>query len=184
MTKKQDFYEIIDTVHLIPLSQGFRINDFECEIEEYKMYLQCNALESQEMNISKVHLLINEQNADIISYMVLVTDSIPLSDNEKNLHQMECIPYGAFPSLKIAKLAVDKNYKNKYKGIGSFMIELARGMAYDINELGVACRFLTIDADIEHNATVTDFYYKNGFVENEKHKKRTKTLSMRLDIFS
>lgn len=62
------------------------------------------------------------------------------------------------------------------------MIELARGIAEDINE-SMACRFITVDADVEHNEQVTDFYYKNGFVLNESYK-RGRTISMRLNIYS
>jgi len=49
---------------------------------------------------------------------------------------------------------------------------------------GIACRFLTIDADIEHNPNVTEFYIKNGFVPNERlNNKNRVTVSMRKDIF-
>ncbi|MDR0518309.1 MAG: hypothetical protein LBH25_14850 [Fibromonadaceae bacterium] len=32
----------------------------------------------------------------------------------------------------------------------------------------MACRFLSVDADIEHNANVLNFYKKNGFLPNEE----------------
>jgi hypothetical protein len=135
--------------------------------------------------VSKTHLLINKKNEDVIAYMVLVSSSIKLSDDEKTQHNMDSIPFGAFPSLKIGKLAVDKKYQEAYKGIGSLMIEIARGISHDINELGVACKFITIDADVEHNPSLLDFYIKNGFKLNEKYNKksRTQTVSMRLDIY-
>jgi len=46
-----------------------------------------------------------------------------------------------------------------------------------------ACRFITVDADIEHNESVMNFYQKNGFIPNEEsNNKRRKTISMRRDI--
>ena len=36
-----------------------------------------------------------------------------------------------------------------YKGIGSLMIELARGICVKMRTHGAACRFITVDADIE-----------------------------------
>ena len=51
---------------------------------------------------------------------------------------------------------------------------------------GVACRFVTVDADIEYYPDTPDFYYKNGFVVNQSRKRKTtdKTVSMRRYIFS
>ena len=83
-----------------------------------------------------------------------------------------------FPAIKIGKLAVDIIAKSKYHGIGSLMIKLARGFAYNMNNDGVACRYLTIDADIENSPNVTEFYEKNGFTPNERLSNK-KRLSMR-----
>jgi hypothetical protein len=40
--------------------------------------------------------------------------------------------------------------------------------AQECNERYFACRFLTVDADIEHNETVLAFYEKNGFLVNDE----------------
>lgn len=54
----------------------------------------------------------------------------------------------------------------------------------------MACRLVSVDADIEHNPDVLDFYMKNGFLslKNSVYKKkfpsRTKTVGMWKDIFS
>lgn len=70
------------------------------------------------------------------------------------------------------------------KGYGSYLIELVRGIATEINENGLGCRFVVVDADIENNPNVTEFYIKNGFVLNESYNgKKQRTISMRLDIF-
>jgi hypothetical protein len=48
----------------------------------------------------------------------------------------------------------------------------------------MACRFLSVDADIEHNADVLSFYKKNKFLVNEElYNKNRKTISMRKDIY-
>jgi len=65
------------------------------------------------------------------------------------------------------------------------MIYSACAMARECNKKYMACRFLTVDADIEHNASVLDFYRKNGFLVNEElYNKNRKTISMRKDIYS
>ena len=57
--------------------------------------------------------------------------------------------------------------------------------AYEVNKEGVACRFVTVDADIEYDPNTPLFYEKNGFINNLSKPKRnnSKTVSMRRDIF-
>ncbi|MCL2044464.1 MAG: hypothetical protein FWG89_10030 [Treponema sp.] len=86
--------------------------------------------------------------------------------------------------MKIAKLAVDGRLSEKYNGIVSFMIYAAMGKAIDCNEDYCAARFLTVDADIEHDKGVIAFYEKNGFIPNaELYNKKRTTISMRKDIY-
>jgi GNAT superfamily N-acetyltransferase len=86
--------------------------------------------------------------------------------------------------MKIAKLAVSQPAQSKYKGLGTYMISNALTIARTCNRQLFACRFFTVDADIEHNESVMEFYQKNGFVPNaEMNVKRSKTISMRKDIF-
>ena len=64
------------------------------------------------------------------------------------------------------------------------MIDSAMGIATDCNDDYCAARFLTVDADIEHDEGVLAFYQKNGFIPNaELWNKNRKTISMRKDIY-
>jgi hypothetical protein len=46
-----------------------------------------------------------------------------------------------------------------------------------------ACRFLTVDADREHDKGVEAFYIKNGFVpHSEMNNKKSKTINRRRDL--
>ena len=114
--------------------------------------------------------------------MSLIADSIKLSATEKELHNLD-YPFKTIPAMKIAKLAVSFPFREKYRGIGSLMVEMAIEIAEACNEQHFACRFITVDADIEHNESVLNFYLKNGFTPNEEtNNKRRKTISMRRDI--
>ena len=63
------------------------------------------------------------------------------------------------------------------------MVEMAAHIATACNNHYFACRFITVDADIEHNKGVIEFYQKNSFIPNvEINNKRSKTISMRKDI--
>ena len=92
------------------------------------------------------------------------------------------IPFRTIPALKIGKLAVNQAYERHH--YGSFMLWLALGFAENLLHEGIACRFLTVDADVLSNSDTPAFYQKNGFVENQRYRSRTNSVSMRYDIMS
>jgi len=157
--------------------------NFDCGIPEYNDYLINDALRSADDHIAFTWLLTERNTEKVTAYMSLIMDSIKLSFSEKELHNLN-YPFKTIPSMKIAKLAVDSNFSKKYKGIGTFMIDSAERVAWACNNQYCAARFLTVDADIEHDDGVLAFYQKNGFIPNaELYNKNRKTISMRRDIF-
>ena len=66
----------------------------------------------------------------------------------------------------------------------SNLLWLALGFAENLLHEGIACRFLTVDADVLSNSDTPAFYQKNGFVENQRYRSRTNSISMRYDILS
>ena len=159
------------------------LGSFSCQIEEYNEYLLHEAVKSQKDQMALTWLLRERSTGSIVAYMSLIADAIKLSTTEKELHHLE-YPFKTVPAMKVAKLAVSATFQKRYKGIGSLMIEMATDIAVACNDQYFACRFITVDADIEHNETVLNFYTKNGLIPNEElnSKKRTKTVSMRRDI--
>jgi hypothetical protein len=165
------------------LSSSDELKVLDCSIAEYNEYLTQEAQRAQNEFIA-VTWLLHERKGGQAAYMSLINDAIKLSATEKELHHLD-YPFRTIPAMKIAKLAVSKSFQAQYKGIGSYMIYLASHIAEDINTGHSACRFLTVDADIEHDPNVTTFYTKNGFVQNsEMNNKRSKTISMRKDILN
>jgi hypothetical protein len=177
---------------------------FRCRITEYNDYLFQDAIRSLKDHIAKTWLLCEQETGEIAAYMSLVMDAIKLSFTEKELHNLD-YPFKTIPAMKIAKLAVDTGFSEKFRGIGSFMINAAMGKVIGCNADYCAARFLTVDdaeppnggvksiplgigrrpyADIEHNKRVLAFYEKNGFVPNaELYNKNRKTVSMRKDVY-
>ncbi len=180
--REDEFEEILPKVELVNFSLGYRLRDFDCGSEDYNAFLSHDAQSYINQNISQVKLLINKQNGDIIGYIAYNTDSFLLDPEEKAKEKLD-IPFNSVPALKIGKLAVDKNYKDL--PYGSFLLWLSLGILEKINESGVGCRFITVDADITERPDTPDFYSKNGFVLNERvnKKSRTQSISMRLDAF-
>jgi len=169
---------------VLPINEMESVSHFSCEYLEYEVFLKEEAQNYEDLNISRTHVLIDSQTKNILAYMSLVADSVRLSRSEKELEELGLIPFSTFPAMKIGKLAVNSEVKKDYFGIGSLMIKLARGFTSNLNDNGIACRFLTIDADIENDPNVVDFYTKNGFAPNESlNNKNRLTVSMRKDIF-
>jgi GNAT superfamily N-acetyltransferase len=168
---------------LDPLTHSISLSHFGCPIEEYNEYLCDDALRSQNDHIARTWLLRERATGSIAAYMSFIMDAIKLSFTEKELHNLN-YPFKTIPAMKIAKLAVDRNFSERYKGIGSFMIEAAVSKALACNNDCCAARFLTVDADIEHSEGVLTFYEKNGFIPNaELYNKNRKTISMRKDMY-
>ena len=185
---EKDIYEIESNVRLLSIKEVDDVSHylFDSHIEEYNNFLKV-ADKFYDLNISKTFLLIHRETKELLAYMTLSADSIKLTGEEKELHDISKVPYASIPALKVGKLAVNKELSKKAqrKGYGSFLLEMARAFAFDMNELGIACRFITVDADIEYNPDTPVFYEKNGFVENLSNRSRNArhTVSMRKDIF-
>jgi hypothetical protein len=172
-----------DEFKIEPLSTAICCKNFDCAVAEYNEYLVHDALRSLNDHIALTWLLTERSTGKIAAYMSVIMDAIKLSFTEKELHHLN-YPFRTVPAMKMAKLAVDRMFSEKYKGIGTFMIDSAERLAWACNVTHCACRFLTVDADIEHNEGVRTFYEKNGFLLNsELYNKNRKTISMRKDLY-
>lgn len=149
---------------------------FDCSIPEYNEYLEKEAEPSQNDLIATTWLLLERQSNVLAGYMSLINDAIRISAEEKVLHHL-AYPFKTIPAMKIAKLVVSKRLREKFRGIGSYLIYLASAFAAESNMVSV-CRFLTVDADIEHDSKVSGFLFNS-----EMNNKRSKTISMRKDIY-
>lgn len=186
---ENEIMKIQNNVRLLSIKEVDDISHylFDSHIEEYNEFLKI-AEKFYDLNISKTFLLIHKKTDELLAYMTLSADSIKLTKDEKEIHQIGKVPYASIPALKVGKLAVNKEVSEEAtrKGYGSFLLEMARAYAFQMNDLGVACRFITVDADIEYDRETPEFYRKNGFVENLSNKSRNAkyTISMRKDIFA
>jgi ribosomal protein S18 acetylase RimI-like enzyme len=165
------------------LSPDTKLDTFSCLIAEYNDYLFEDALRSQKDHVALTWLLRERTSGIIVAYISLIADAIKLSVSEKELHNLD-YPFKTLPARKMAKLAVSQPARDSYKGLGSYMISKASALAQICNRQLLAARFLTVDADIEHDKGVLAFYEKNGFVPNsELYNKNRKTISMRKDVY-
>jgi hypothetical protein len=103
---RESFKLIEETALFVDYSSGYKLEDFQCKDPDYALWLQNDALYYIQQNISRVKLLINKLNNDIMCYMALCSDSFRLSDEEKIRMNLN-VPYKSVPALKIGKLATE-----------------------------------------------------------------------------
>lgn len=178
-----NFDTFYDMFFFEKLSTSHDLKSFNCTIEEYNDYLKTDALFQQNKDVSFIYVLGEKKTNSIMAYMSLIADSVTITDSEKELSLLKNLPYRIFPAMKIAKLAVCKSAKEKYKNIGSFMLDYAKYIALECNETLFSCRFVTVDADILNNPSVDQFYIKNGFspLEERGYTKKTRVMPMYAD---
>ena len=153
----------------------------------------CNLLKGksiglENLGITRTFLLIHNDTGELIGYYSLSADTVRLTIDEKVGTNLETVDFMSLPAVKLGKLAINKKLSKEAqrKGYGSFILDIVNTYAYEMLNNGVACRFITVDADIEYYPDTPEFYIKNGFVVNQSRKRKAtdKTVSMRRDIFS
>ncbi len=173
---KEGKYELSD-IKVVRLAKFYDVSDFDCEDEDLNDFLKNDSLGHQNAKMVNTLLLIRQDQ--VVGFFSLCADAIKLGDDEK----VQCDinkPLQEFPSIKIARLAVDKNFENK--GLGRIIIQLAIGLIRQRIGNILAARFITVDSYKEK----IKFYEHFGFVINEhsKYKKKDHYVSMRLDLLN
>jgi hypothetical protein len=168
------------------LNPAHRIGEFNGDnTNEYTLFLKQDALKHQENHISNTFVLVEKESQVIAAYISLIADAVTLQDEERARLLIPEISFETLPALKIAKLAVAVESSQNYNRLGSLMIDFSRSIADQCNERLIACRVLTVDADIEYDKSLPLFYEKNGFtaLHSKKYTKKTHTLPMWTDIY-
>jgi len=168
----------INKLKVCKLSPIYDLSIFDCGDNDLNEFLREDALKHQNSLIATTLLFIYEEK--IIGYASLCSDSVKLIKEEKLKIRDEIgYKYGDYPAVKVARLAVQKEYQGK--DVGTKILNYIVGSVV-FNSEKIASRFLTVDAYLEEK--VINFYEKYGFEENthELYKGR-KTKSMRYDLY-
>jgi len=107
----------------------------------------------------------------LLAYISLVCGEIVLEGPEYRVNEPGLIyDYKSYPAVKIARLLVDTNYRQKGYEIGSDLIQVALGIARSIICPAVGCRFVVVDSKKQS----VEFYLKQGFtlIDSPDNKKR------------
>lgn len=137
--------------------EGFRskqIRKFKGYSENINEFLKSESMLEQEQGLNTTFLLFYEDK--LAGFISICSDSIRLNLSERE----ECgLRYTNIPALKIARLAIDKNFQRM--GLGKILIKFAVAVAiYSRSMMGI--KFITVDC-YKHRVS---YYESFGFVEN------------------
>ena len=128
-----------------PLSKKDVLNGFNCGDGEGEAdlngFLIDDAKLSQDDLITKTYLCF--YNSNLVGFITLLNDTIGKDRVEDGIEEYE---YGKYPAIKIARLAVQKEYRDR--DIGTSLLNWALGKVYDVSK-HVGCRYITVNAKRE-----------------------------------
>lgn len=151
--------------YIEPLSVKNDVKQFamgDQAFQPLKTFLQNQALDFQNSLIAQTYVVVknsdkNQNIRKVVGYITLTCSEIDLQD----FYDVEDCPqanrYDVLPAVKIARLAVDKNYREY--GIGKMLIQFAVSLCVNVIIEQVGCRFLITDSK-EDSIT---FYERCGF---------------------
>ncbi|MCL6477057.1 MAG: GNAT family N-acetyltransferase [Peptococcaceae bacterium] len=165
----------IEDVELARLTRDDFSNlaNFDCDDSEMNTFFREEVFYEQEIGMNTTFLLYYKGN--IAAACSICCDGITLSPTEK---EDEGVPYLKVPAIKIARLGRDKKYRNL--GLGKFLVQLVKQLAFELNDNSVGVRYLTLDA---YPKRVEYYQQELGFVVNERRVGKNRPVSMRADIF-
>jgi GNAT superfamily N-acetyltransferase len=158
--------------------QKFPIHAFDCADADLNEFLKvdCPKYKNYHLSHTKIALL----NGHIVGFIALLADSISLVESERRWFIEKDIRVQQIPALKVGRLGVD--YAFHRQGIGRALMQYSVAVAFRMNSnLGVGCRFLTVDAYPDSIA----FYEHLGFVRSQhKTYRRSHHPNMHYDIIA
>jgi len=156
---------------------------FSCGDEDLDDFIRSDAMRLQSLNVARSYVAWYDGHAR--GYVTLMADAVVLKPNERKKlrdgsgNALAFEDHPVVPALKIARLAVCKELRSGYRGIGEGLVRFSYYTGLDMSEV-VGCRLLTLDAYPD----ALPFYEKLAFVRNLDAAYATKPRpSMRLDLF-
>ena len=140
------------------------IKDFDCGDEDLNDFILRDSFIYEEKLLAKTYLVFIDEKG-LIGYFSLLNDKIQKSDDisksEWNKKIKEDLSYKKnslleLPSLKVGRLAVDKNFQKKQYG-GNIVSLLKKTFSSENNRTG--CKYITVDSYKKSKK----FYERQGF---------------------
>ncbi len=162
-----------NNLDIVKLSSGFDLSNFDCGDNDLDSFLKDDALLYQNGSLAVTYICLYKNQ--IVGYFSLCSDAIRLEVEEKEAMPEPKRRLGEYPAIKVARLAVHKDFRKL--GIGTFLVKAALGKIAGAIIKEIGCRFVTVDAYEQ----AIEFYKRLGFIQNLSKKRKT-GLSMRYDL--
>jgi GNAT superfamily N-acetyltransferase len=140
------------------------------EFTPLKIFLQRHARKFHERGLGRTYVACVENS--VIAYITIVCGQIDADCQIKSKAGADDYPYEHFPAVKIARLAVHKDYREAR--LGHNLVNLALGIVKDSIYPKVGCRFVVVDS----KASAVGFYKKCGFTFLDTEDNRTRSESI------
>ena len=159
------------------LSKIYDVSKFDCGDDDLNDFLKNDAFIYQEKKIATTILFFYEEN--LIGFLSVAADSLRLNLDEKKSYDIHQKKLEDIPAVKLARLAMDKNYQKQ--GVGTNILKWCIGYTLECSDR-IAIRFITVDAYPEK----VNFYQKFNFIvnQNKHYTKKDYQVSMRYDLLN
>ena len=159
------------------LSKIYDVSKFDCGDGDLNDFIKNDAFIYQEKKLTTTTLFFYEEN--LIGFFSAAADSLKLNFEEKESYGIHQKRLEDVPAIKIARLAVDKNYQKQ--SVGTNIFKWCIGYILNCSDM-VAIRFITVDAYPDK----VSFYQKFNFMinQNRHYTKKSHHISMRYDLLN
>lgn len=146
--------DIEDNILIKEIDEDCNLKSFKCEKDIVNKFFYKNSLFNNINLLSKVYIIENIGNKDIIGYFTLSTYRLNLEHGKK---------YGIqkVPAILLGRMGVDNDYRG-LRLTETHIIPYTIGICNDVKQ-NVGCRLLI--AEIEKGDTLKDYLIKIGFNE-------------------
>lgn len=164
---------------LVRLTKDSMLRYFDCGDSDLNDFLFEDAKHFLEKRIANTFIL--EDSDRIVAYFCLLNDKISRLEitNSRWNRIKDSFPdnkhFRSYPSIKIGRFAVSKDYKGQH--IGSDLMAMIKTLLND-NQDYSAFRFITVDAYL----SAIGFYEKNGFKQLTRKDEDDHTRLMYFDM--
>lgn len=178
----------INSLTFSELNESANINKFDCDLEDITSFLKDDALNYQHQKIANTYIF-KDDNANILAFFSIANDCLNDTGDKKGftnsiwnkLHREIKLPNTKrirhYPSIKIARLGVDKNYQGT--GLAYQLMDFIKGWVTIDHK--PACRLLLLDA--VNQSRQIKYYDRNEFKFLLLSDEHNKTRFMYFDLF-
>lgn len=164
-----------ERLQIRPVAESDPHSGFCSGDDDLDSFLADDALDYERTGTARTHVALYD--GELIAFIALLTEALELKTGEKKRLGKRHGKVRFVPAIKIGRLAVSKDFRSKYRGVGETLIRYAWSLADRASET-IGCRLLIVDA----YGDAVAFYERMGFRRNKNQAESGPTIGMHLDL--